>query len=114
MQFGKMVKQARIEKGVGLRELARQLSCSPTYVSRIENGDLESCSEELLVRWARFLGLDPDHLLAVAGRIPQDIVQQVLDNPAQWGALLRTLRGLDGPSIGRLNNKAREVLDGKW
>lgn len=38
-QIGKMMRKAREEKGISLRELARRIDCSPMFLSDMEKGN---------------------------------------------------------------------------
>lgn len=51
------IKEARLEKGLGLRELARQVGCSPGFLSMVEHGTKRP-SSELMDRLKNALGLD--------------------------------------------------------
>ena len=74
MEFGETVRQARLRSGLTQSELARQLVTSgrpdgvwPTYVGQIEKG-IKVPSEEICLKLAEVLGLDPLPLLVRAHR----------------------------------------------
>jgi transcriptional regulator with XRE-family HTH domain len=113
MEFGPYVKRERESRKLGLRDLAEQLGISPAYVSRVEHGTLDP-TEEVVVKWAKALGQDPDFMMALLGRIRADLVQQIKRNPGAYGQLLKSLRGLKAPSINRVAQAAREVKEGNW
>lgn len=66
MSFGELLRSARARVGKSLREFARQLELSPTYVSRVECGREQPMSIELIRRAAALLGADERALLAAA------------------------------------------------
>ena len=39
VHFGQYIRELRTDKGITLREFARQLDVSPTYISQIEQGN---------------------------------------------------------------------------
>ncbi|MGB7281874.1 MAG: helix-turn-helix transcriptional regulator [Candidatus Acidiferrum sp.] len=50
--FGAFVKAARLKRGLGLRQVARDLERPAAYLSRVEN-DLEAPSGELVAQMAK-------------------------------------------------------------
>ena len=75
-------------RGYGLRELARRVGISATYLSRIETGEeRRPPSEEALTALARDLAADPDELLALAGRVPADVIDILLADRTLWATL---------------------------
>ena len=55
MVIGEMIKDARANAGISLRELARRAGMNPTQLSEIERG-LKGCTTETLQRIADALG----------------------------------------------------------
>jgi len=41
MSFGALVRREREAKEIGLREMAKKIGVSPTYLSKIERGDFD-------------------------------------------------------------------------
>ena len=78
--LGDVLREARIEKDIGLREIARQLEKSPSYISDIEN-DRRVPSEDVLAALAQILELDFEHLMAIAGRLGADTRRLVERSP---------------------------------
>lgn len=74
-ELGEFIASARKERGVGLRALAREIRRSPSFLVMIEKNDPPpGVAEETLRRIARALDLNPDHLITLAGKIPDDVV----------------------------------------
>ena len=67
--YGELTRRIREEKEYGLREFAKLVGVSATYVSQVERGELPPPAEERVVKTAELLGLDKDELLALAGRV---------------------------------------------
>jgi transcriptional regulator with XRE-family HTH domain len=70
LQVGALIKRARRRKKLTQDTLGKHLNLSQPHVSRIENGDFSIASNEVLVRAAKFLQIDPRDLLRAAGRSP--------------------------------------------
>lgn len=67
-----------------LRDVAKKVKVTFTYLSKIENQKLsfgEFPSVELILKLARALDADPDELLLLAEKIPDAIRQRVLQRP---------------------------------
>jgi transcriptional regulator with XRE-family HTH domain len=80
MSLGEFIRRTRLERGMRLRELARRLDVTPSYVSDIEN-DRRTPSEDVLRRIADVLDLDLDELLARSGRIGSDAERYLRRTP---------------------------------
>jgi transcriptional regulator with XRE-family HTH domain len=63
--LGRVLRRAREASGIGVREMAGRLSCSPSHVSQVERG-VTSPSVHTLFSMVRELGLSLDDLLAAA------------------------------------------------
>lgn len=79
--LGDFIKDKRVGLDMRLRELARRLDVTPSYVSDIEN-DRRVPSEDVLRRIAVELELDPDDLVARSGRIGTDAERYLRQTPA--------------------------------
>jgi transcriptional regulator with XRE-family HTH domain len=98
MKFGKILRQLRLERGIGIKSLAPELKVNYTYLSKLENETI-SPSEELVERVADYFGFDHDALLLSAGKIPEDILQILRNHPSDAVASLRRQFGeSDGES----------------
>jgi len=92
--FGLKLRALREEKRLGLRELASMAEISPAFLSKIESGKEKPPAEGKLRALAKVLDCDPDVLMALAGRLPDDVVKVIQRHPKQYVALLRALRNL--------------------
>ncbi|MFB2882288.1 helix-turn-helix domain-containing protein [Floridanema aerugineum] len=70
--FGKLIREARKDKGYSQRELSKLLGLDFTYLSKLENDRADYSPKEDVIRsLARNLDLDEEELIFLAGRIPQ-------------------------------------------
>ena len=99
--FGPMVRQEREAQGVGLRELSRRVGMSPAYLSKVETDQSRPPAEEKLVAIAKELKLDPDAVIAQAGRTPADVIATMKQHPVEMAALIRTAGKLAGDKDGQ-------------
>ena len=109
--FGALVRREREAKEIGLREMARKIGVSPTYLSKIERGDFDPPAEDKVRKIAKIIGCDVDDLLARAGRVSTDISDIIKRHPVELAALLRTTKGLTADDIARLARQAQKVKD---
>ncbi len=100
-KFGSTLKELRIEKRLGLREICQIISYDPSNWSKIERGKISPPSDEkVLRRWAKTLGLSGsekkiqefiDRAKVAQGIIPQDILSK-FDIVEYLPAFFRTMR----------------------
>lgn len=98
--FGQILKELRIKKGLTLRHACRILNYDPSNWSKIERGRTSPPSNEKTLRhWAKVLGISKerevqefiDEASLAQGIIPQDILSQ--ENIVDFlPAFFRTLR----------------------
>lgn len=78
--FGATIRKARLAANIPLREAARRLDISPSYLSRLEHGDLRPPPTEKIRAIAALYQLDfPDLLMRARSRVGSAIVS---DNEA--------------------------------
>lgn len=82
-----LLRQLRTARGDSLREAARNLNVDVAHLARVEKGD-KAPSIDLQRRAANYYRVDPDTVALAAERLPDDIVELLLENPA----LIRELR----------------------
>lgn len=111
-RLGQRIQRKRKEKKLGLREAAGKIDgLSPTYLSRIENDEEKSPpSERVLRALARLLDDNADELMALAGRVSED-VEKLVTADTSLPQFLRTAsqRGLTGDKLlEMINEKAKK------
>lgn len=79
--FGFILKQLRLDAGVGLRELAKMIGKSPSYLSEIESGHASIPSAEMILDIAHALGGHKNELLAAASKIDPQLTDYVSHQP---------------------------------
>ena len=114
--FGQHVRAVRERRQEGdpqysLRKVAERVGVEPSYLSKVERGEVAPPSEATIVRLAEDLGEDPDVLLAMAGKVSGDLQDIIRRRPRLFAELLRELKTAPEHAILRL---VREVRDGEW
>lgn len=109
-KFGAFIRRQREAQEIGLREMAKKIGVSPTYMSKIERDEFPPPAEDKVRAIAKILGCDIDDLLARAGRVSSDITDIIKRHPTLLAALLRTTSGMSAEEIATL---AREVRKAK-
>jgi len=79
--FGKLIRQKRLEAGVGLRELARLVDKSPGYMSDVEGDRVPPPSESVIIAIAAALGADKSDLLLAARKVDPELADYVIRQP---------------------------------
>lgn len=111
--LGDEIRAARVDKELGLRELARLIDKAPSYVSDIEH-NRRVPSEEVLTELCRHLDLDLDRALSLAGRLGDDADLYLRREPAA-GMLLRRAQagGLGESDLQKLIKEADRLARDK-
>jgi HTH-type transcriptional regulator, competence development regulator len=109
--FGALVRREREAKEIGLREMAKNIGISPTYLSKIERGDFDPPAEDKVRKIAEIIGRDPDELLALAGRVASDLTDIIRQRPRELADFLRTAKGLSAEDIARLARQAQRAKE---
>ena len=85
--FGKLLRIARKAAGIGVRQFAREMDLSPSYVSRMEHGETAAFKDDDLEKAEKILGLPPESLKAATKRIDYRH-QLLLEESAEIGDFL--------------------------
>jgi transcriptional regulator with XRE-family HTH domain len=109
VKFGAFVRRKRLEKQIGLREMAKMIGVSPTYLSMVERDEFPPPAENKVKAIAKIVECDADDLLARAGRVSTDISDIIKRHPVELAALLRTTKGLTAQDITRLARRAQKT-----
>ncbi len=108
--FGKELRERRRLADLSQRELAERAGLDFSYISKIENDRLPPPAADTVVELCRILGIPPEEMLALTGKIPSQVQQSVSVSvgaqeflqqarrmklsEAEWQKLATTLRGL--------------------
>ena len=106
--FGATIRELREEKRIGLRQFARMIGVSATYLSKIERGEMPPPAEDRVKEIARLLDQDPNELLALAGKVASDVSAIIKERPREMASFLRTISGLGPEEVRRLEDEARK------
>src|SRR5208282_5528525 len=101
-RFGAFVRRERVAKEIGLREMAKMIGVSPTYLSKVERDEFAPPTEDKVKAIAQIIGCDVDELLARAGRVASDLSDIIKQHPRELAALLRTTKGLTAGAVAKL------------
>ena len=110
--FGQTLRTLRMDKDVTLRDMARRLDVTPTYLSQVEQDKFNPPTEERIKQMGEVLGLPQeqvDELVAMAGRVSTDLREAVTEHPREMATFLRTARGLTAEDICDLTEQAQRL-----
>ena len=111
-KFGAFIRRKREARKIGLREMAKKLGVSPTYMSKIERDEFPPPVEGKVRAIAQIIECDADELLALAGRVSSDLSDIIKSKPITISALLRTVDQLTDEQVRWLLDEiAREHPD---
>ena len=94
-----------------IRRVAQRMGIQPSYLSRVERGEVAPPSEETTRKLAAELDVDTDVLLALAGKVSSDLQDAIRKRPALFAEVIRGLKKMPDHAVLRL---VREVRDGEW
>lgn len=92
--FADVMREARIDARIGLRELARVTGLSPSFISDVERGNRNPPRQQVVRVIASTLGLDPDMLVKLAAdahptrHVAELDLQQYADEQVQMALTL--------------------------
>ncbi len=114
--FGDFVRRQREElrakdREFSVRKVAQRIGVQPSYLSKVERGEVAPPSEATIVKLAGEIDVDPDALLALAGKVSSDLKEVIRRRPLLFAELIRGLKDLPDHAVLRL---VREVRDGEW
>jgi len=107
--FGQALREKRIEKGYSLRKFAELVGISPTYLSQVEQGNVDPPTAERVQRMAELLGENADEWIALAGRVPEDLPAIIQKQPTEVPDLLRAVKGLTADQLRKLRDDAERM-----
>ncbi len=93
-RFGTFIRREREASDLGLREMAKMIGVSPTYLSKIERDEFPPPAEDKVIKIAEIIGSDADELLALAGKVSSELTQIIREHPREMAALVRGTQGM--------------------
>ena len=114
--FGRFIRDCREalrskDPAFSIRRVAQRMGIQPSYLSKVERDEVPPPSEETTRKLAHELGVDPDVLLALAGKVSSDLQDVIRKRPALFAELIRGLKEMPDHAVLRI---VREVRDGEW
>lgn len=110
-KFGHFVRRKREEKEIGLREMAKLIGVSPTYLSKVERDEFSPPVEDKVKAIAKIIECDSDDLLALAGRVASDLSRIIKEQPREMASFLRAAKGLTAQDLAKLASAARKAKE---
>jgi transcriptional regulator with XRE-family HTH domain len=112
-RFGDVLRKRRTEKDFSLRRFALLVGVSPTYLSQVEQNNVDPPTADRVKKMAELLGADIDEWMALAGRLAGDLPQIIHEKPREMPDLLRAARGLTADQLRRLRESAERMKRGQ-
>jgi transcriptional regulator with XRE-family HTH domain len=106
--FGELLREKRIDKGFSLRKFAQLVGVSPTYLSQVEQGNVDPPTADRVKRMAELLEENPDEWIALAGRVPDDL-PAIIQEKTEVPDLLRAVQGLTADQLRKLRESAESM-----
>ena len=100
--FGSAISGARKDKRMSQKELAALIKredgvqISPQYLNDIEHDRRSPSSDFLVQQFAKILGVDPDYLYFLAGKLPSDVTNKQVAPERVQEAMVAFRRALKG------------------
>lgn len=109
-KFGKFVRREREARGIGLREMARKIGVSPTYMSKVERDEFSPPAEDKVKAISEILELDADELLALAGKVSSDLTRIIREHPRSMATAIRGTQGASDEEMDRVVKGIAEAM----
>ena len=110
--FGAFIRRNREAKGIKLREMAREIKASATFLSKVETEDWMP-GEEKLRKIAEIIECDAEDLLVMAGRVPSELTDIIREHPHRHDmlTLLRTTKGMSAEEMAKTVREAKKARE---
>ncbi|MCZ2341668.1 MAG: helix-turn-helix domain-containing protein [Bacteroidales bacterium] len=109
--FGQVLRERRLEKGFTLRRFADLMGISPTYLSQVEQCNVDPPTAERVKQMAEALDVNPDEWIVLADRLPNDLPGIIKKQPTVMPDLLREASGLTIEQLRKLKEQARKMRE---
>ncbi|MCO6455509.1 MAG: helix-turn-helix transcriptional regulator [Pirellulaceae bacterium] len=107
--FGQVLREKRMNKGLSLRKFAQMVGISPTYLSQVEQMNVDPPTADRVKRMAEILGENEDELNALAGRVAEELPEIINEEPTEVPDLLRAVRGMTAEQLRKLRETAERM-----
>ena len=112
--FGSHIRELRIEKNIGQRELAKKIGIAPSYLNDIEKNKRSAPKPKIIKELSLILNIDLDFLNDLAGNskktLPPDIIEYMEKNP-KIISLIRSIKNnkLKDDELEKIESSMNEV-----
>lgn len=106
--FGQILRESRLAKKCSLRKFAEMVGVSPTYLSQVEQDNVDPPTAERVQRMAELLGENADEWISLAGRVPSDVPAIIHQQPTEMPQLLREVSGMSAEELRKLREQIRK------
>lgn len=103
--FGQALREKRLAAKISLRRFAEQVGVSATYLSQVEQCNVQPPTAGRIQHMAQLLGINADPLLALAGRVPDDLIQLIHRHPVELPRLIREVAQWSSEDIADLTEQ---------
>ena len=110
--FGQLLREKRVAKGFSFRKFATLVDVSPTYISQVEQDNIDPPTADRVKRMAELLGENVDEWTTLAGRMAVDLPEIIRESPTAMPDLLRAMRGLKPDQLETLRKAAEKLKRG--
>lgn len=86
--FGQILKRLRLDRNLSIKQLSSTLNINYSYISKLENSH-SLPSKEFVYNLSKLFDYDQEELLIRAGKIPEDIIEILKNNPKKAAKFLR-------------------------
>jgi len=107
-KFGELVRREREAKEIGLREMAKMIGVSPTYLSKVERSEFPPPAEDKVKAIAKIIGGNLDELLALANRVDSDLTDIIKRRPREMATFLRLGSKMSVEEMAKLSNRLQK------
>ena len=111
MPLSEYIRRRRMEKQFTLRDFARQVGVSPTYMSHVEQDMADPPTAERVRKMAELLDEYADELIAMAGRLPEDLSEIIQNRATEMPELLREASGLTPDQLQKVRDQIRKLKE---
>ncbi|HEX3999762.1 MAG TPA: helix-turn-helix transcriptional regulator [Pirellulales bacterium] len=108
--FGDVLREKRMAKKISLRKFAQVVGVSPTYLSQVEQNNVQPPTADRVQRMAEVLGENVDDWIALAGRVAEDL-PAIIHEKKEVPDLLRAVSGLTADQLRKLREQAERMKD---
>ena len=109
--FGQYIRRRRLEEKFTLRDFARRVGVSPTYMSLVEQDVSDPPTAERVRAMSELLHEPADELIAMAGRLPEDLPEIIQRRASEMPELLREASGLTPNQLREVRDQIRKIKE---